>query len=91
MSPTLTADMLPPSSPLAAASRNFCLASVGETEFESEGKKRISNAIKFGPKGLVADLVIETGKFLLAVALNSNILALGEKQAAEDFLSSQTL
>jgi hypothetical protein len=91
VSPIFTADMLPPSVPLAAAARNLCLASVGETENKSEGKKRTSNAMKFGPKGLVADLVTETGKILLAVALNSNILALEEKQAAEDFLSSQSL
>lgn len=30
VSPIFTADMLPPSVPLAAAARNFCLASVGE-------------------------------------------------------------
>jgi hypothetical protein len=83
--------MLPPSVPLAAAARNLCLASVGETENKSEGKKRTSNAMKFGPKGLVADLVTETGKVLLKVALDSNILLLPEKQAAAVFFSSQTL
>ena len=91
VSPIFTADILAPSVPLAAAERNLCLASVGETENKSEGKKRTSNAMKFGPKGLIADLVIETGKVLLTVALISSILVLREKQAADDFLASQTL
>ncbi len=91
VSPIFTADMLPPSVPLAAAARNLCLASVGEIAKESDGKKRTSNAMKFGPKGLVADLVIEIGKVLVTVALNSSILVLREKQVAEDFLASQTL
>ena len=91
VSPIFTADMLPPSVPLAAAARNLCLASVGETENKSEGKKRTSNAMKFGPKGLVVDLVIETGKVPLTVALDSSILVLREKQEEADFFSSQNL
>ena len=91
VSPIFTADMLPPSVPLAAAARNLCLASVGETANASDGKKRTSNATKFGPKGLVADLVIETGKVLLTVALNSSILVLREKQSAYNFPVSQSL
>jgi hypothetical protein len=83
--------MLPPSVPLAAAARNFCLASVGEIGNESEGKNRTSNAMKFGPKGLVADSVIETGKVPLTVALDSSILVLREKQEEADFFSSQNL
>lgn len=83
--------MLPPSRPFTAAAINLSLASVGETGDESEGRKRTSNAMRFGPKGLVADLVIETGKVLLTVALDSSILVLPEKQAAAVFFSSHAL